>query len=204
MRRYLNFWFVALARGVLALAMGSAILIIPDMVRSLFLLPMAVTFSILTLAAYGVLDSTLIVASSLMSQPKQGSTALRLQGVVGIFVGTMFFIVIYERVKPEWFLLLAAAQAFCAGVVEMMVAQYMKRHERTVWSFGAAVIAFCFSAAYLFLFKFSDDLSFSTLFKCIYIYLLSFGSFQCITALESIEGLKFYRFLEWFRWAQRG
>ena len=203
MPRYLNFWFIALARGILALAIGSAVLIIPDMARSILLLPMAVTFSTLMLAVYGVLDSTLVFASSLMSRSKQATTVLQVQGALGFLVGMMFFIVIYERVKPEWFLLLAAIQAFCAGAVEIAVAQYMKRRERTMWSFGAAVIAFCFSATYLLLFKFSDDLPLSTLFKYVYVYLLSFGSFQCITAFESLEGPRCYRFLEWFRPVQR-
>ena len=64
MNRYENFWIVTIFRGVLAILLGSPILVVPDMARTLLLLPFAVAVAVLSLAAYGVADSILVFVTS--------------------------------------------------------------------------------------------------------------------------------------------
>jgi len=187
MRRHIHFWFTTLARGFVALFIGCAAWFIPDMAESLLLLPLATAFSVLALAAYGVVDSTLVLLSSTMSRSRYATRALRLQGLAGIVVGILLFAVVYERMRLEWFLLLAGVQALCAGVTEVVVARHTSTHAKIIWNYGAAVIAFCFSGTYLSLrFLFSDGLTSREVCWLIYGYLLAFGLFQSVTALRMI------------------
>ena len=187
MHRQIQFWYTTLSRGVVALFVGSAIWFIPDMAGSLLLLPMAVAFSVLALAAYGVIDSSFVLLSSLMTRSKPATLALRLQGLVGITVGMLIFTVIYEQVRLEWFLLLAAAQALCTGVAEIVVAHQTHSHAKTVWNYGAAAVAFCFGCAYLVLrFQYVDIMESRTICLFIYGYLLAFGFFQTLTSIRML------------------
>jgi uncharacterized membrane protein YfcA len=60
MKKYENFWVVTIFRGVLAVLIGAAILVVPDMTRTLLLLPVGVAFAVISLAFYGVADSLLV------------------------------------------------------------------------------------------------------------------------------------------------
>lgn len=187
MRRHIHFWFTTLARGFVALFVGCAILVIPDMAGSLLLLPMAVVFSILSLAAYGVLDSALVLLTSTMSRSRRVTLALRAQGVVGIVVGVLLFTLVYERVRLEWFFLLAAVQALCMGVTEVVVAQHTTSHAKTVWNYAAGGVAFCFGCVCLLLrFVYAGSLSPQNICWLIYGYLLAFGFFESVTALRML------------------
>ena len=188
MHRQIQFWYTTLARGALALFAGSAIWFVPEMAGSMLLLPLAVAFSVMALAAYGVVDSSFIFLSSLMTRSKLAALALRLQGVVGITVGMLIFTVIFERVRLEWFLLLAGVQALCTCVVEIFVAHQTRSHAKTVWNYGAAAVAFCFGCAYLVLrFRYADILESRTICLFIYGYLLAFGFFQTLTAIRMLH-----------------
>ena len=187
MRRHIHFWFTTLARGFVAMFVGSAIWVVPDMAGSLLLLPMAVGFSVLTLAAYGVVDSAFVLLSSTMSRSKQVAMALRTQGIVGIGVGVLLFTVVYEHVQLEWFLVLAAVQALCMAVTELVVARHTSSHAKSMWNYGAAAVAFCFGCAYLLLrFVYAGSLTSQEICWLIYGYLLTFGFFECITALRML------------------
>jgi hypothetical protein len=187
MHRQIQFWYTTLARGVLALFAGSAIWFVPEMAGSMLLLPMAVAFSVLGLAAYGVVDSSFIFLSSLMTRSKLAALALRIQGGVGITVGVLIFTVVYERVRLEWFLLLAGVQALCTFVAEIVVAHQTHSHAKTVWNYGAAVVAFFFGCAYLVLwFRYAGTLESRTICLLIYGYLLAFGFFQALTAIRML------------------
>lgn len=189
MRRHIHFWFTTLARGFVALFVGSAIWVVPDMAGSLLLLPIAVAVSILALAAYGVVDSALVLLSSTMSRSSRATAALRVQGVVGMVVGVLLFAVVYAQVRLEWFFLLAGVQALCVGVTEVMVARHTTSHAKTVWNYGAAVVAFCFGCGYLLLrFVFAAGLDSREICWLIYGYLLAFGLLQSLTALRMLFG----------------
>jgi hypothetical protein len=188
MHRHIHFWYTTLARGLVALVAGSAILFVPEAAGSL-LLPMATAFSVLTLAAYGVVDSSLVLLSSTMSRSRLATVALRAQGVLGMVVGVLLFAVVYERVRLEWFFLLAGVQALCMGVTEVVVALHTSSHAKTVWNYAAAGVAFSFGFTYLLLrFGFAGVLSSEEMCWLIYGYLLAFGLFETVTVLRMLYG----------------
>ena len=184
MRRQIRFWYVTLARGFLALLFGSAIWVVPDMAGSLLLLPLAVALTVLALAAYGVLDRLLVFLSSSMTRSRRAAAALGIQGVVGIIVGSVLFAAVYESVRLEWFFLLTASQALCVGATEIVVAHHTRNRHKTLWSYGAAAVAFGFGCSYLLLwFSFGEDLAPTMICWFIYGYLLAMGFFQCLTGI---------------------
>src|SRR5215472_12283493 len=99
MRQDLHFWLTIMARGFVALLTGSAILIVPDLARSLLLLPIALAVAITGLAAYGVIDSVLIFVSSFMIKRTAATVALRFQGLVGVGIGLLLLSVVYDHVE---------------------------------------------------------------------------------------------------------
>ena len=187
MKTDLHFWVTILARGFLALLTGSAILIVPDMARTLLLLPLALAIAITGLAFYGVVDSTLIFVASFMAASKRASVAMRLQGVVGVAVGVLLLSVVYNRVRLEWFLTLAAVQAFSAGVAEIVVARHAANRGLSAWNYAAAGIALVFACLYVVLrVGWADSLTPRALSWSLYAYLVAFGIAQCITAARMI------------------
>lgn len=189
MHRHIHFWSTTLARGFVALFIGSAIWFVPDMAGSLLLLPMAIVLSVVALGVYGVVDSAFVLLSSTMVRSRPASTALRLQGLMGITVGVLLFAVVYEKARLEWFLLLAGLQALSVVATELVVARHTSRHRMTIESYGAAAVAFCFGIAYMVArFEFAESLSSREICWLIYGYLLAFGLFQNLTALYMLYG----------------
>lgn len=66
MNAYLEYWIAAMIRGLLAILASAAVLIIPEMVSTLLLRPFAIVLSILCLAAYGTIDSAIVITTSFM------------------------------------------------------------------------------------------------------------------------------------------
>jgi len=183
MKRDMDFWFTVLARGLVALLAGSAILIIPDIARTILLLPIAVAAAIAGLAGYGVFDSALIFVSSFMAQTARVKIALRVQGLIGIFIGMLLLSVVYNQVKLDWFISLAALQALCAGIGETVVARHTADRAVSHWNYAAATIAFVFAAVYaLIRIRWAENLTPRALSWAVYMYLLAFGIAQCLTA----------------------
>jgi len=92
MERYTRYWVASLVRGIMALIAGLAVLVFPQMVSLVFLLPFAILISMICLAAYGIVDSVLLlVASFLLSHDQSGRYALRVQGILGAISGTVLF-----------------------------------------------------------------------------------------------------------------
>jgi hypothetical protein len=100
----IHFWIATVARGTLALLTGSAVIVIPDLARTLLLLPFAAAISTVGLAAYVVRDSAVVFIISFMVSSRIPKVALRLQGAFGIIVGVLLFSVVYDRVRLHWFL----------------------------------------------------------------------------------------------------
>lgn len=183
----LHFWVTILARGFLALLVGSAILIVPDMARTILLLPLALAIAITGLAFYGVVDSTLVFVASFMAASRRASVAMRLQGVVGVAIGVLLLSVVFPRVRLEWFLTLTAIQAFSAGVAEMVVAKHAANPSLSAWNYAAAGIALLFACIYVVLrVGWADRLTPRALSWSLYAYLVAFGIAQCITAARMI------------------
>jgi hypothetical protein len=187
MRRDLHFWMVMLMRGFIALLAGSFVLIIPDMARTLLLLPIAVVISILGLATYGVIDSTLVLISSFMTQSSRARAVLLTQGTTGIVIGVLLLSVVFEQVKLEWFLSLAALQALSTGVGELVVAKHAVTRGVSIWNYTAGVVAIASSLLYATVrIGFSYALQQREISWLVYAYLLAFGIAECLTAARMI------------------
>ena len=175
MKRDVDFWVTVLTRGLVALLAGSAILIVPDMARTILLLPIAIAVAVAGLAGYGVFDSALIFVSSFMALTSRVKVALRLQGLIGVTIGLLLLSVVYNQVRLEWFGL-AALQALTAGIGETVVARHTTSRAVSHWNYAAAVVAFVFAAVYgLIRIRWAEDLTPRELSWAIDTYLLAFG-----------------------------
>ena len=148
MHRYENFWIVTILRGVLAILIGSGVLVVPDMARNFLLLPFALAYVILSLAAYGVADSVLVFMTSFFTPLKPAKTALRLQCVLGVVIGVLFCSILFNNIHLEWFLYLIALQAFATACSEFAIARHTSRKHGSRWSYAAAAIALLCAASY--------------------------------------------------------
>lgn len=87
-------------RGALALAVGSTVFVVPDMSKTILLLPLAIVGSIFLLGIYGVLDSAIVYVTSFFVDPVIPKIALRLQGMAGVPIG--FAILLYGSRLAEF------------------------------------------------------------------------------------------------------
>ena len=117
MGKYENFWVVTIFRGVLAILIGSALIVVPDMARNILLLPFAVAVVIISLVIYGIADSVLVFVTSFFTSLRPASTALRLQSLAGVAIGVLFASILFDRIQLAWFLYLIALQAFATACV---------------------------------------------------------------------------------------
>lgn len=187
MKNDIHFWMATVARGALALIVGSAVMILPDMAATLLLRPFAVAMSILCLAAYGVLDSAIVFITSFMISSRFPKIAVRLQGTIGVIVGILLFSVIYDRVRLHWFLYLIAFQALCTAGAEFILARHAFTRATSHWNYAAAGAAFLFFIAYsLAATVFVDSLSSRDVAWLIFGYLLTLGLAQCLTAARML------------------
>jgi hypothetical protein len=187
MKTDIHFWWTTMARGFLALLVGSAILVIPDMTRTLLLLPIAVVVSIIGVAGYCVLDSTLVLVSSFMVSHPRPRFVLRVQGAIGVGVGLLLLSVVLEQVQLEWFLSLAALQALSLAIGEIVVARHQSKHALTIWNYVAAAVAGCFACFYVIIrLGFINRLTDGGVSWLIYAYLVVLGVAQCLTAARMI------------------
>ena len=142
MKAYTAYWVATMIRGVVAMIAGTAVLVLPEMASTILLLPFAIVISILCLAAYGMIDSSIVFATSFMVPHHQpGRFALRAQGIGGAFIGVLLFSLVYDRVDVHWFLYLAAIQAAGAAVTEFVVARGTSVHHGARWCYASAAIA---------------------------------------------------------------
>ena len=188
MRRDAHLWIVMLMRGLLALVVGSMILVIPDMAGTILLLPLALVISLLSLATYGVLDSVLILISSFMTESRTTRSILVAQGMFGILIGILLLFVVFDQAKFEWFLSFAALQVISAGVGEVIVARHGETRATSDWNYAAATVGIMAGVGYLVLrIKFSGILSHNQISWFVYAYLVAFGIAQCMTAARMLH-----------------
>jgi hypothetical protein len=187
MQRHLHFWYLILARGFLAVLGGCCALLLPDMARTLLLLPLAVAISILVLGVYATLDSSLVFVASFLLDSSRSRLLLRLQGVVGITIGAVLLTVMYDHVRLEWFLDLVALQLLAVAVGEVGVARHAHAHLKSMWNYAGAVTALLFAIAYLAAgLAFANILTPRQITLFIYYYLLAFGVAQCLIAARML------------------
>ena len=151
MRSYTEYWVATMVRGLLAILAGIGILFFPEMATTLLLLPFAILTSILCLAAYGTIDSAIVLTTSFMVSHRQpGRMALRVQGVCGAVSGVLLFALVYDRIDIHWFLYLASLQAATTAVTELVVARETAAYHAARWCYLSAVVAGISAVALLF------------------------------------------------------
>jgi hypothetical protein len=161
-----------MVRGLLAIMAGTAILVIPEMASTNLLLPFAIVISILCLAAYGILDSAIVLTMGFMiPYQRPGRVALKVQGICGVVIGILLFALVYNPIDLHWFLYLAAIQAAGIAVTEFIVARGTSVHHGARWCYASAAVAAISAIALLF----GRDLSPRELAWLIYAYLGVFG-----------------------------
>ena len=187
MEKDIHFWCVTAVRGLVALLAGSAIVVVPDMARTILLLPVAVGVAIVGLAAYGILDSTLIFISSFMASTRAARLALRIQGAIGVTIGTLLLSAVFDSVRVEWFLTLAALQALSLSVGEFMVAHHEKLRAVSVWNYTGSAIALFFACTYLIVrIRYAGQLTHSDISWMMYAYLVALGIAQAVTSARMV------------------
>ena len=142
MKTYSEYWTATLVRGIVAVVAGTGVLFLPEMASTILLRPFGVVIAILCLAAYGVVDSAIVLATSFMIRHDQpGRVALRIQGLAGATIGLLLFALVYNRIDLQWFIYLAALHAASAALVEFIVARETSRHHGALWCYAASGIA---------------------------------------------------------------
>lgn len=187
MRNYENFWVITLVRGILAVLIGSAILVVPDMTRRLLFLPVAVALVILSLAFYGVADSILVLVTSFFASLRPARAVLRLQSACGVVIGVLFCSILFDRIQLGWFLYLIAAQAFTTANAEFTMARHTSKKHGSRWNYAAASIALVCAVSYFIAGIFAPaGLTPHDIAILAYAYLAAFGVAQTLMAVRML------------------
>jgi hypothetical protein len=187
MNKHENFWIATILRGVLALLIGSGILVIPDLARTILFLPFALAFVILSLAAYGIADSVLVFVASLATSLWPVRTELRLQSAVGVVIGVLFCSILFDRVHLEWFLYLIALQAFATAFAEFEIASHTSRDHGSRWCYVTAGIALLCGVGYTLAAVLAPgDMTPREVALFAYAYLAAFGLAQILMATRML------------------
>jgi hypothetical protein len=140
-----------MVRGLLAILGGTAVLVIPEMASTILLRPFAIVISILCLAAYGIVDSAIVLTTGFMiPRRRPGRVALKVQGIGGVVIGILLLAIVYTRIDLHWFLYLAAIQAAAMAVTEFIVARGTSIHHGARWCYASSAVAAISSIALLF------------------------------------------------------
>lgn len=183
MKRDAGFWSINMVRGILAALLGLIFVPIPDMTRTLLLLPIGYALAVLGLALYGLIDSSLLLLSSAYGRSRLSRVLVALNGLVGIYVGASLFFVYYEKLHLEWFLSLAALQAFSAALGELLVARHAPTSQLTSWNYIGAGVALAFTVLYgVVRTEYASSLSPRELCMWVDGYLLAFGAALVVTS----------------------
>jgi len=142
MKPFVQYWAATMLRGVAAIVAGTAVLLVPEMIATALLMPFAILLSILCLAAYGIIDSAILLGTSfILPKGVHGRLILRAQGICGAAVGVLLFALVSGHVQLSWFLYLAAFQAITTASAEFYVARGAPSHGAAHWSYASAAIS---------------------------------------------------------------
>jgi uncharacterized membrane protein HdeD (DUF308 family) len=176
MKAYGEYWTATLVRGLLAIVAGTGILILPQMAETVLLRPFALTISVLCLAAYGTIDSAIVLICSFMiPRGRSGRFILKVQGICGAVLGVLLFAYVYDRLSLQWFIFLAAAQATSTAIAEFVVARDTASHHGARWCYAASFLAAASAVALLLAGTAGDDLSPRKLAWLLFAYIEIFG-----------------------------
>jgi hypothetical protein len=183
MGKYENFWIVTMFRGVLAILIGCAIIVVPDMARNILLLPFAIAVVVISLVAYGVADSILVFVTSFFTSLAPAKAALRLQSLAGVVIGILFASILFDKVQLDWFLYLIALQAFATAYAEFTIARHTSKKHGSRTSYIAASVALLCAMTYAIAATIAPtDLTPREISALAYAYLAFFGLAQVLMA----------------------
>ena len=175
-------------RGLLAIVLGAAALIMPDMARSLLLLPLATAVSVIYLIIYGVLDSLAVLIASFFTEVNALRPALRIHGMFGICIGMILFFVAFNQVSLYWFLLLIASQVLNTAISELPNVELVRLHLKPIWRVGTLCLAVAVAVIYVLLALInSDHLRPSDIMYAVYGYLAMFGTIQVLLSTSMLR-----------------
>jgi uncharacterized membrane protein HdeD (DUF308 family) len=139
---FTEYWLVTTLRGFLAILVGTAVLIIPQITSLALFMPFTIVASIVCLGAYGLIDSAMVLATSFMVS-RRGAVrwALRLQGVSGAVIGAMLFALVYQHIDLHLFLYLAAIQAAGAAGADFIVGRSIAVLHGAYWRYASSSVA---------------------------------------------------------------
>lgn len=187
MGTYENFWIVTILRGVLAILIGSAILVVPDMARTILFLPFAVAFVILSLVVYGIADSVLVFITSFFTSLRPVRTVLRLQSAAGVTIGILFCSILFDKIHLEWFLYLIALQAFATAYSEFSIARHTSKKHGSHTCYVAAAVALLCSMVYAIIATMAPlELTPREIAILAYAFLAAFGVAQALMAVRML------------------
>ncbi len=182
MKKHENFWIAAILRGVLAILIGSGILIVPDLARNLLFLPFALAFVILSLAGLRRCGQHSGLRDQLLH--RTGSSE---ESAFGVAIGALFCSIFFDRIHLEWFLYLIALQAFATSCAEFMIARHTSREHGSSWCYVASAIALVCAATYAVVAKVAQaTLSPREIALLAYAYLAVFGVAQTLMATRML------------------
>jgi uncharacterized membrane protein HdeD (DUF308 family) len=182
-----RFWMMTLVRGGLAVLTGCLVMVTVDMDKTLLLVSVGVAVAVAALAVYGIVDSVLLLASSLAYPHRWPRRVMQIQGTLGIAIGVLFLTLLFDHAGVEWFLPMAVVQAFSTAVGEFVLLHHNRAQRWAIWDFAGAFVATCFGVAYTAI-RIHAGSSFTPaeLATAIYLYLLLFGIAQAATSLRML------------------
>lgn len=183
MRTSDKFWVVTILRGLLAVLLATAILVVPDLARTPLLTSLAEDVAVLSLVIYGLLDSTLVLIGSLFVPVASMKPALRIQSVCGLCVGVLFWFILFDKIELHWFLYLIAIQAAATSYAEHAIARHTSKANGSRIFYLGAWVGLLAAIAYAFIGGFaSEALTTREISYAAYAYLGAFGVSQALMA----------------------
>jgi len=178
-----KYWVLTLARGMVAVLIGGGIFALPDLARTLFLLPISVTISLILFAAYGILDGCLLIAIRRQTSIPVLRWTHGVQGVASLTMGALLLSLFFEHAKLMWFLSLAAIQAAFTACAEFVMAKHARKSNTRMWDYAATCVAGIFAIFYIYVrLLLTEQLTYGQVSWLIYAFLIAFGIAQCINA----------------------
>lgn len=145
-----SFWGVVLMRGLLALCTGACILLLPSMIQSWVLLPLAVAFSVVILAVYGVLDSALLMATSrVLPIHDCARWFIAFQGFFGLAFCAVWLWRPFTEASLRFVATAAAVQAACIAATDLTLGISLRSRHGSPWVQLSACISIVYAVALL-------------------------------------------------------
>jgi hypothetical protein len=187
MHTYDKYWLTNLGRGILALLASIGAAFLPSLVESslnrLLFLPFAVAISIMCLALYGILDSSLLVVTGcILPKGRKAHWLVILQGLAGLTLLLGVMIHSGGDLDLHFFALFAGLQALFTALAEATIAIQAKHHQGTSWLLMCAGISLTCSVALLL----GGQLSAPDQARLIFSYLLLLGASLTLLSLRML------------------